>query len=167
MKKFKRENHFPIYAATCFYVLIGCAICSALFLYGSSLLKNSRAARLSSSQSALFETPASDDTSPATEQASSSETQTDSETSSEEEPAYYSFVTLNIRSVLHVRIRPGMDADIIWRLSPGSTGYVLEPGEEWSLIKTPDVTGYVSNQYLQFTEIPKEEYLQNVEALSQ
>ena len=85
----------------------------------------------------------------------------------EPEPVYYSFITLNTRSVLHVRKQPGMDGEIIDYLNPGTTGYVLERGDDWSLVQTSEITGYVSNQYLQFQEIPAEEYLPEAEDASQ
>ena len=69
--------------------------------------------------------------------------------------------------MLHVRKQPGMDGEIIDYLDPGTTGYVLERGDDWSLVQTSEITGYVSNQYLQFQEIPAEEYLPEAEDASQ
>ena len=72
---------------------------------------------------------------------------------------YYAFTTLNKVTGLHVRKTPGMDGEIITLLPPGTTGFVLERGEAWSKIQTPEVTGYSSNQYLDFEEVAKEDYL--------
>ncbi|MDE5590602.1 MAG: SH3 domain-containing protein [Acetatifactor sp.] len=74
------------------------------------------------------------------------------------EPVYYAFTTLNNVISLNVRQEPSLDAPIIARFSPGTTGYVLEQGSAWSLVRSGDITGYVSNEYLNFREIPKEEY---------
>lgn len=173
MKTIQREKRVPAYAVACFYILTGCIICSALFLYGSSMQKRSSAAFSGS----LFEVSASG------EEASSKDAQnmvreenapdgtamedTSAEPASDAQERYYTFVTANVRNGLRVRLQPGMDGQIISRLVPGTSGYVLERGEDWSLIKTSDVTGYVSNRYLQFQEISKEEYLLQVEAVSQ
>lgn len=155
MKHFEKETKLPSYAIATFYICIGCTICTALFLYGSSLSKNSM-----STVPALFQpreeaTPSlvSDTTTPPAEPST-----TEEPASPANEGPYYSFTTLNTKSSLHVRKAPGMDAEIIARLSPNTTGYVIEKGDEWSLITTGDITGYSSNRYLQFQEIPKEEY---------
>ena len=73
---------------------------------------------------------------------------------------YYSFTTINREKILHVRTEPYITAEIIARLSPGTTGIVLEVGKDWSKITTSDgsVTGYCSNDYLQFTGITPDEY---------
>lgn len=70
---------------------------------------------------------------------------------------YYKYTTTNRYN--HLRVRKGADEseEIIDRLSPGATGYVLEKGDKWSLIRTPKVDGYSSNSYLMFEEISKEE----------
>ncbi len=83
----------------------------------------------------------------------------------ESEPAdtqpehYYAFTTVTPVRKLHVRTAPSLDAKIIARLPKGTTGFILEPGEKWSKVQTPDVTGYCYNKYLEIREIPKEEYL--------
>ena len=155
MKRFERENKLPPYAVATLYISIGCIICTALFLYGSSLSKNSTTVvpalfqpREESASLALADTPTSSTDTPVT----------DTSASFDAETPYYAFTTLNTKSSLHVRIQPGMDAEIIARLAPNTTGYVIEKGDAWSLISTGDITGYASNQYLQFREIPKEEY---------
>ena len=94
------------------------------------------------------------------------ETETEAETESETEtvqaePIEYAFSVANLgRSRLNVREAPGTDAKIIHQIKLGTSGYVLEKGEEWSLIQcadNPNITGYVYNGYLEFTEISAEE----------
>ncbi len=155
MRKYEKEKKFPGYAIAGFYVLAGCLICSALLLYGSSLAKNPLISGAVFPVSASAKEDSADTSedfvipdTPAKEEAA--------EPAADQTPVSYTFVTLNTKSALHVRLQPGMDAEIISRLSPGATGQVLERGDAWSLIKTSEVTGYVSNQYLQFQELPKE-----------
>lgn len=181
MRKLEKDKRFPSYVIAGFYILVGVLICSALFLVGSSLAKNPVIAgslfpaSASPKEEEAFNAEVSqkeDSTTQDMADASSQEAEDstgDSPTqeSADAEPVYYSFVTLNTKSALHVRIQPGMDAEIIYRLSPGTTGYVLEIGDGWSLVQTSEITGYVSNQYLQFQEIPAEEYLPEAEDASQ
>lgn len=77
----------------------------------------------------------------------------------EEAPvAYYKIITTNRFSSLNVRIAPGLSSKVIGKLPPGSIGYVLEKGEEWSKIKTDTQEGYCSNEYLSFEQISKGEF---------
>lgn len=73
---------------------------------------------------------------------------------------YKSFKTLNREKILHVRVAPDINSEIVARLSPGTEGLVLEVGEHWSRIRSFDgtITGYCSNEYLTFTDITKEEF---------
>lgn len=77
----------------------------------------------------------------------------------EKEPMlYYKVITTNRFTPLNVRVAPGLSSNIIGKLPPASTGYVLEKGEKWSKIKTNTQEGYCSNDYLSFEEISKEEF---------
>ncbi len=164
MKKNQTGKRFPGYGATCFYILTGCAICSALFLYGSSLWKNKAPA----SSGSIFEVSASGEAEPPKEEpVPLPEDIPADDTAAGDAEHYYAFVTSNVKGNLHVRIQPDMDAEIIARLAPGTAGCVLEQGEEWSLVKTADIAGYVSNRYLQFQEITKEEYFAQTGDVSQ
>lgn len=73
-----------------------------------------------------------------------------------DEKHYYTYKTTNRYNRLRVRVEPSLDGEIIYRLAPGSTGYVLERGDDWSLIRTKEVDGYSSNSYLSFTELDKD-----------
>lgn len=172
-----KKSKFPMLAVICFYVVVGIAACIILFLRGSSLSGDtgapqtalyeikpelSETASIGEEESSLQETDAPEpESSDAALQETAPETvpETVPETEpQEEEPVYYAFTTLNTTSSLHVRESDSMKAKVIARLSPGVTGYVLEKGPVWSLIQSGDLTGYVFNEYLEFREIPKEEF---------
>ena len=82
----------------------------------------------------------------------------ETESQPEEEIKYYAFQVHAVSTFLHLREAPGLNEKIIGRLKPKTTGYVLERGEEWSLIVTGEQTGYVSNAYIDMVEIAKEDY---------
>ena len=71
---------------------------------------------------------------------------------------YYKFTTTNRLTSLNVRVAPGLFSDVVGKLSPGSTGYIIEVSDEWSHIKTDTVEGYCSNAYLKLEEVSMEEY---------
>lgn len=169
MRKLEKDKRFPSYIIAGSYILAGILICSALFLLGSSLAKNPFASGsiFPASASAKEEDGTLSGASQAVDASPQETAEPPATQAMEPEPVYYSFVTLNTRSVLHVRKQPGMDGEIIDYLDPGTTGYVLERGDDWSLVQTSEITGYVSNQYLQFQEIPAEEYLPEAEDASQ
>ncbi len=84
-----------------------------------------------------------------------------------EEPApadtqrkYYSFVTINVEQILYVRTQPGLDKKSIARLKPGTKGYVLQEGPNWCYILAGDIIGFSSTEYLELTEVPKEQFPQ-------
>ena len=74
---------------------------------------------------------------------------------------FYAFTAVHRKGRLNVRVSADTNAPIVGRLTSGAEGLVLEKGTEWSLIQTGDITGYVYNQYLEFHEIPEEEYHPN------
>ena len=71
---------------------------------------------------------------------------------------YYTFVTTNVGTGLRMRKAPGDNTEIVTSLKPGTTGYVIEQGDEWSKVYANGKTGYCINKYLKLTEISKEEY---------
>ena len=85
------------------------------------------------------------------------ETEQEQETG-QTQPVYYAFTVRRDISALHIRITPGMDGKILGWLKPGRTGYVLEHGEEWSLVITGTKSGYVYNEYIELEEIPEEDF---------
>lgn len=82
----------------------------------------------------------------------------ETESQTVEEITYYRFRVHAGITFLHLREAPGLDKKVIGRLEPETTGYVLERGEEWSLIVTGEQTGYVSNAYIDMEEIAREDY---------
>lgn len=161
-----KKNKFFLFSIMAFYIGAGALACCFFFLRGSSLSGNaavtqtelyeikpelSQAAIPESTEILLETTAAVEETLPAP-------TETETETEPEPEPVYYAFTTLNINGSLHVREGASMNAKIVARFAPGITGYVLEKGPVWSLVQSGDIIGYVFNEYLDFREIPKEEY---------
>lgn len=72
--------------------------------------------------------------------------------------AYYKCTVATSRQRLNIRKVPDMNGEILGRLKKGAVAYILELGDEWSLITTGEYTGYCFNEYLQIDEIPKEEF---------
>lgn len=102
MKRFERENKLPPYAVATLYISIGCIICTALFLYGSSLSKNSTTVvpalfqpREESASLALADTTTSSTDTPVT----------DTSASFDAETPYYAFTTLNTKIRRTKRVR--------------------------------------------------------------
>ena len=83
-----------------------------------------------------------------------------SEQSETEQPVsvYYAFTVRGDISSLNLRSVPDMDGKILGRLMPKQTGYVLEYGEEWSLVTNGKKSGYVNNRYIELEEIPEEDF---------
>lgn len=80
------------------------------------------------------------------------------EASEPAEEHFYSFRTNNRDTILRMREAPGEDAGIIYELKPGSSGYVIELGDDWSKVSAYGHEGYCVNEYLTMTEITEEEY---------
>lgn len=80
-------------------------------------------------------------------------------------PRFYSFITTNTDTILHVRKEPDINAKVIDRLKPGTEGYIVERYDDWSYVYVPSKnrTGYCSNEYLELHEITEEEYSEAVE----
>ncbi len=74
---------------------------------------------------------------------------------------YYVLQTVTRRQVLHLREAPNMKAKILYRMPPGTLGYVLHMGKYWSYIIAETDNGYqmgfAANKYLAMEEIPPEE----------
>ncbi len=145
------KDKFFLLSVMSFYIVAGVLACAFFFLRGSSLPETTELPQKAAG--------APQETAGTLPEVSDAVPEPDSvETTPKPEPVYYAFTTLNTDSTLRVRQEPGLDAPIIARFSPGTTGYVLERGPAWSLVQSGDITGYVSNEYLDFREIPKEEY---------
>ena len=66
---------------------------------------------------------------------------------------YYKYRTTNKHNRLRVRKEPSTDGEIIYKLAPGATGYVLSREDGWSYIRTDKCDGYSSDAYLTFEEL--------------
>lgn len=75
----------------------------------------------------------------------------------EPEKVYYKFKVATSIHHLRVRKEPDMDATILYYFEKGEEGYVLQNEGEWSLVSDGKRTGYCSNEYLNLTEIEKED----------
>ncbi len=74
------------------------------------------------------------------------------------ETKYYAFITTNTQYLLRVRQTPDINGEIIGKLEPSSTGYLLEAGTEWSKVEVNGLTGYVATEYIDTYEITKEQF---------
>lgn len=167
-----KKSKFSMIAVMAFYIAAGVLACTFFFLRGSSLSGEEASARTElydikpqlSQASETEPAPTPEASQPETSPAESEYAQSEPETSeaeisdTTEAPKYYAFTTLNFKGNLHVREAASMNAKIIARFTPGISGYVIELGPTWSLVTSGDITGYVFNEYLEFTEIPEEEY---------
>lgn len=86
------------------------------------------------------------------------ETETEPSEPEQQVIVYYAFTVRGDISSLNLRSVPDMDGKILGRLMPKQTGYVLEYGEEWSLVTTGKKSGYVNNRYIELEEIPEEDF---------
>lgn len=80
------------------------------------------------------------------------------ESYTEEKQSYYRFTVAALKSFLNCRATPDKKGKVVGRLKSGAQGYVLETGDDWILITTGKVTGYVSGEYIELEEISKEEF---------
>lgn len=89
------------------------------------------------------------------------DTDTADETSEPDDgTVYYAFSVNKNVSAVRIRESEGRNSSIVGRVSSGDKGYILEKGDTRSKIVTEDgsITGYIYNEYIQISEIPKEEY---------
>ena len=86
------------------------------------------------------------------------EAETEQSESGQAASVYYAFTVRGDISSLNLRSVPDMDGKILGRLMPKQTGYVLEYGEEWSLVTNGKKSGYVNNRYIELEEIPEEDF---------
>ncbi len=73
-----------------------------------------------------------------------------------EKPKRYRYTVRTRKGRLHLRLTP--NGKIIGRIPSGSTGYVIAPGDGWSLIESEDQIVYASNDYLEMEEIARKDY---------
>ena len=71
---------------------------------------------------------------------------------------FYSFKSNNTEGRLRMREEPGESGRIVYELKPGSEGYIIELGDDWSKVSAYGHEGYCANEYLTMTEITEDEY---------
>ena len=102
----------------------------------------------------------SNDSSDEASDQASDDTDTETETDADDNRTYYAFAVN--KGVTHVRVRMTADrsSEIVGNISDGDTGYILEAGDIRSKIVTKDgsVMGYIYNEYITITEIPKKDF---------
>lgn len=74
------------------------------------------------------------------------------------ETHYYKFKAATEKTRLNIRREASDTAKIVGHFRRDEVGYVLEKGDDWSLVTNGDKTGYVSNEFVEFIEISQEEY---------
>ena len=88
----------------------------------------------------------------------------------EEQPRFYKITTTNRITILRLREAPNLEAKILYKMPPGTPGYVIQRGNLWSYIvaSTKDglKTGYAFNGYLWFEEMDEADIPAEVRAVS-
>lgn len=72
--------------------------------------------------------------------------------SQQTESKYEKKAAANVRTALNVRKKGNINSKIVGKMEKGNIATVLKKGNEWSKIKSGNVTGYVNNQYLVFED---------------
>jgi uncharacterized protein YgiM (DUF1202 family) len=70
----------------------------------------------------------------------------------EEEEEEVDFVMAKVENSVNVRQEPDADSECVGKLYQGCGGILTYRGDEWSRIKSGNLEGYVSNEYLCFDE---------------
>ncbi len=70
----------------------------------------------------------------------------------EEEEEEVDFVMAKVENSVNVRSEPDADSECVGKLYQGCGGILTYRGDEWSRIKSGNLEGYVSNEYLCFDE---------------
>ena len=78
-------------------------------------------------------------------------------TSDEPEKMFFKFMVTTRVHNLRIREAGSLTAKVIGKMPKGVTGYILEVGDEWSLVKYDDIIGYSNNKYLDIVQIAKED----------
>ena len=94
---------------------------------------------------------------PVSEEPAPEETQEDRDILPEEKH-FYSFTTNNVTTDLRMREEASDTSPIVYRLRPGTTGYVIYLGDEWSWVYADGYEGYCANEFLALKEISEEDY---------
>ena len=83
----------------------------------------------------------------------------DDEEAAGPEKTYYAFTVIDGVTDVRIRETDARDSNTVSHIDGGKSGYVLEKGDSRSKILTKKGTvGYIYNEYLTFSEIPKDEF---------
>lgn len=58
------------------------------------------------------------------------------------------YLAADVKTYLNVRVEPNGQAEKVGVLKRGAIAQIIESGEEWTFIKSGEVEGYVSNEYV-------------------
>lgn len=76
----------------------------------------------------------------------------------EPEKIYYGFTVKSGKSSVRVRETPSRSSSIVGHLNGGDTGYVIEEdGSRTKIVMKDGTVGYIYNEYITVSEIPKED----------
>ena len=78
---------------------------------------------------------------------------------------YYVFETQNKKQLLLMRASGSKSAKAIGECKPHTRGVVLELGESWTKVYTNNREGYCFTEYIEITEVTREEYEEMAETL--
>lgn len=79
----------------------------------------------------------------------------------EEELMWQNALMADIKSEMNVRAEASKDAKVVGKLHKGDLATVIEQGEEWTLISSGNVEGYVKNEYCVYGQEAYEYALEN------
>lgn len=87
-----------------------------------------------------------------TNPAQASEKKTEQEKQQQSKSKYANKAVADIYSntTLNIRKKGNLDAEIVGKLKKGNIATVIKKGDQWSKVKSGNVTGYVNNDYLVF-----------------
>lgn len=79
---------------------------------------------------------------------------------------YFTFKTSTTRTVLNFRKEPSENAKVLWKLAPGTFGYILLPGNEWCKVALENgEIGYCATEYLDMTEVTRADFPEEFAAM--
>ena len=85
-------------------------------------------------------------------------TEPEPEPEPEPEKIYYGFTVKSGKSSVRVRETPSRSSSIVGHLNGGDTGYVIEEdGSRTKIVMKDGTVGYIYNEYITVSEIPKED----------
>ncbi len=81
-----------------------------------------------------------------------------------EKPKYYRFTVGTLKDDQNIRRTPG--GEIVGKAPKGTQGYIVQLGDEWSLVYINGQVEYMATRYLTLQQIKKSEYPKALRGLS-